>query len=125
MTTNRLSGAQNKQIADWLGICWHENIMDSDFPPHCSCGEPYSYLGRHDNTSFDTRPGFWLIMDHGPKCKDWEKFLDETQIGVSLEPWVFDAQGNDVSCREWAIKQDFVGEKLAVELARFIEGEGK
>ena len=119
-----LTESENKLIAEWLGICWHELDGEVEDDGVYRQGCIYCDADSHDaiNPSFDSRDGFWLIMDHGPKRKDWEKFLDETQIGVSLEPWVFDAQGNDVSCREWAIKQDFVGEKLAVELIKFIEG---
>ena len=99
----KLTEAQNKQIAKWLDIC-----NQSPF----RCCECYR---KGCSVSFDSRDGFWLIMDHGPKQGDkWDEW-------VSTTPKVFCQWYSPGERIRWAVKQSYIGEKLAVELIKFIE----
>ena len=111
MTTNRLSEEQNREIAEWLGfdkpcVIWESCVVfNGPLNPRCY----KENFNRCPNIpSFDSRDGFWLIMDHGPNNKRWFKF-------TKTKAFVHNSRGSGVLF-------DYVGPQLAVELARFIDG---
>ena len=126
MTTNRLSEAQNREIARWLKICRHEHVVCNDWLVKNNkmlCGKCNQWhyinpadLSFKDNIPFDSREGFWLIMDHGPKNEKWGKFV---QTHPTVFKYHFSAVYEDGL--DWAIKQEFIGPQLAHKLIKFIE----
>ena len=99
MTTNRLTEAQNKQIAAWLKIEWVEG--------------PHGYI-KADTISFDSRDGFWLIMDYGKDKEWWGRFQGDSGCFV-----MYSATRTSI-WPSWAVKQDYIGPQLAHELIKFI-----
>lgn len=80
------------------------HMIPTCFTPSNKC--PISY-------HFDTRDGFLLITEHGPKQEWWDDFLEVA--GACGHGMVHDY-----------LRVDLIGPQLAIELDKFLEGrEGK
>lgn len=91
-----LNTDQNKRI---------EEALEGVYPIYCMDG-------RIHKTGFDTREGFFLIVENGPKQSWWKLFVHENKHIFT---------GN----YDWAVKQDYIGPALAVELSKWLEGREK
>jgi hypothetical protein len=119
-----MTEADNRLIAEWLGLCWHEWKKDRS----CSCGRiiniSQAELSEHQfhnhNPDFSHRDSFWLILEHGPTREGWDAFL---WAGNNKYCYIIsDSQGNILV---WSIVSNFIGPRLAEELLKFIKEEGK
>lgn len=99
---------QNKRIAEALGLRYIIDldafVMDPDpFIPNNAVSGP-----------FDSKPGFWVIIKHGPKMDWWHKFMVHICADYRQHPLSHKVI--------YYIPFDFIGPQLAVELDKFLEG---
>ena len=62
----------NKRFAELVGICWHEDVSNTDFPLECSCGDPGC---EHSNPDYAADPR--LVLEAMSVRDDWDEFLVE------------------------------------------------
>ena len=121
----RLTEAQNKRIAEKLGLCWHntEAIVRVSHVIDIVCTRCLTVQedpGDLNNVPFDSEKGFLLIIENGEDKGWWGKF-------VQTCPKVFRYNFNAIyfDGLEWAIKRDYIGARLAEALIEWIEKENK
>ncbi len=66
---------RRKMLTEFLGLCWHELLTDSDFPAVCSCGRPWT-KADHTNRTFTTWADLGAVYSRMVEREDWAKFLD-------------------------------------------------
>jgi len=93
---------QNKRIAEALGLCWPGIKLRTD--------SFFKDLG------YDSWPGFRLIIENGPEQDWWISFVNHNSH-VFMSAYIGEI--------EWAIKQDYIGPKLGIALAKWLERKGK
>jgi len=113
-----LTIAQNKRIAKALDLpkpcVVNENciVFSGNLTPRCY---KENFNACPNIPSFDTREGFHLIIEHGPKMEWWDEFIWSSKAMI-------------VSCDvdyhwSWAIKQDYIGPALAIALNDWFESQ--
>jgi len=90
---------QNIKIAEWLGIAPIDVIS--------------AIIAL--NRKFDTWEGFRLIMENGPSRDRWDEFVKRSGCFM-IDNW------GEFGIR-WAIKQDYIGPKLATALIEWTENK--
>jgi len=115
-----LTTEQNKLIAEKLGLpkpcVIYKNCIvfgGKLKPKPCYVENNNKCVNAH---TFDTWEGFRLIIENGPKQDWWEDFIHSSYYAFNTFLGDYKDEGYG-----WAIKQDYVGPKLAEELMRWIE----
>jgi hypothetical protein len=61
----------NKEVAEWLGICWHEFGKTTGYCINCGHNVP----DTEDNPDFSQGAGIIRLLKEMMKQEDWEDFL--------------------------------------------------
>jgi hypothetical protein len=69
-----MTDADRKLLTLKMGEEWHELLTDSDFPPICSCGNPFSKADHHNRT-FTNWTDFGAVWNWAKGQEWWEDFV--------------------------------------------------